>query len=801
MKYISKINLLNNETEIISLFTSAFTDKLDDMGIEPKDAIMKMCSECPKYEEAEAMIRSIKTAYVASGIIVEDKNFDVFACGSSDNRKATDAWLRHDLQPELGRWAMCGLQTKYMKLAINKYMAYIGLLFSASKPFKDVFGVEIDIRRVAFIKDANVVVEAITDFVEVEKGVSHDVANRMVINAFDGFGIIRKSITKGESCTIRGPWLKAFVQAIDWHKLVAFCVARNIKLSFFDYWGNEIQLKDVDIILTESCFKTISQYESKEQYYSAFEELKHEIRVCVREHAPRLKGMPYQQGQTLMGNEDDALHFMQHAKKTVYKYHTPEGATKLLRGYQQQAARMYPALLNESHTQRAIQEMYTTKLNDMLGGKIPELGYNAFLAPDPVAFVEHLFGLPIVGSLKAGECFCAKAEAGLIDVTRSPHLDNAHVVLNNVAFCPLAEGPTMFINIFDTTTIRLRADYDGDHVWYSQDEYLLGLIARTYEIIKNLPIDWKVGKAEKVAITKAAIQNFSINLLHGSEIGIYADALTKMWNHGYDRDVCAWLTFAANVLIDAAKHASVNIKKPDAVKELNNVSLPLFAMYAKADIDHPANSPYWLEQRVTKTGRLLPPRCAYSGSFLDMYSKAVKENVPEILQVEGLGELFFDATTLMIDKNRPMNGLSGLSKKGVYDHVSGKFVDCGLFQEIAFRHSTEWNKLIGDASFFSNRDEWEEETGRAAREEIINWAMSKNPKLNEDEIDDICYDIVVRNIFMGKKMSDGMDTVIKQAFWRIYGDKVVKTLKKNLNHEIPDFDNEEYDELLDVSND
>ena len=48
-------------------------------------------------------------------------------------------------------------------------------------------------------------------------------------------------------------------------------------------------------------------------------------------------------------------------------------------------------------------------------------------------------------------------------------------------------------------------------------------------------------------------------------------------------------------------------------------------------------------------------------------------------------------------------------------------------------------------------------------------------------------------------MSDGMDTVIKQAFWRIYGDKVVKALKQNLNESIPDFDDEEFEELFDVS--
>ena len=805
MKYIKKLNILDNKVETISLFTSAFTDKLDSMNIDPMDAIVKICAECPKTEEAEALVKATLSNYVAEGYMQDQNIFNAFCAGASDARKATATWLYSDLVPQLGTWAMCGLETKNMKLAINKYMAYIGLLFSASKPFADVFGETLNIRRVAIIKDVDVFVDAVVDFVATEGDVSHKVARKIVINAFDGLGLIRKSLTKGESVTIRGPWLKAFVQAIDWHKLVAFCVARGIKLTFIDFWGNEVALKDVDMILTASCFKTIKLYESWEQYCKAFEELGHGIRVCVREHAPRLKGLPYQQGQTLLGSEDDAMSFAMHAKKTVYKYHDAKGAAKLLRGAHQQAASMYPALLTERHTKRALQEMYTTKRNDMLGGRIPELGYNAFLAPDPVAFAEHLFGLEIKGSLKAGECYCSNCKEGLVDVTRSPHLDNAHVLLNNVKECPFAEGPTMFINIFDTTTIQLRADYDGDHVWYSQNSHLLNLVQSTYEQLKNIPIDWDVASAEKVQITKSGIAQFIVNLIHGSEIGLYADALTKMWNTGYNQDVCDWLTYAANVLIDAAKHASVKIKKPDAVVALQKVSLPLFAMYAKADADRPIGD-YWLKERKIMTRRgeemTLPPRCAYSGSFLDMYSKDIEENIRETLEVEGLENEVFDVTQLMIDAHRKIGKLSGLSKKGFYNETTGMFDDCGVFQEIAFRHSREWSKLVGDMSFFAHRAEWEEETAKTARKEIIEWARAQYDgasDVSDERIEDACYDIIVRHVFTVARMSDGMDTVVKQAFWRIYGDKCVKVLKERLSKDIPDFDDEAYADLFDVS--
>jgi len=97
-----------------------------------------------------------------------------------------------------------------------------------------------------------------------------------------------------------------------------------------------------------------------------------------------------------------------------------------------------------------------------------------------------------------------------------------------------------------------------------------------------------------------------------------------------------------------------------------------------------------------------------------------------------------------------------------------------------------------------------EATGKAARKEILDWAYAKYPTIErsaemDERIENACYDIIVRSIF-NTKMSEGMDTVIKQAFWRIYGDKAVKVLKQNLNSSMPDFDGEEFEDLLSDDN-
>ena len=48
MYYINKLNLIDNTTETVSMFTSAFTDKMDAMGVDTMDALIKICAECPK---------------------------------------------------------------------------------------------------------------------------------------------------------------------------------------------------------------------------------------------------------------------------------------------------------------------------------------------------------------------------------------------------------------------------------------------------------------------------------------------------------------------------------------------------------------------------------------------------------------------------------------------------------------------------------------------------------------------------------------------------------------------------------
>lgn len=789
MKNIIRVNLVNNTTEEIAIFDSEITRWFDERGYDVSRNLIKIKAEVPsgKNESEETdRINCELTHYANCGFkfpVAHNMGGITYVplfAAASDVRKATSTWINKEVAEDFWKWAMCGLTLQDIsgKIAINKYMAYIGLLASASKRFEEAFGKKIDIRRVAVVKDRYVKVKGHVDFV---KGVNveHNVERELEINAFDGFAIIREELTDGESCSLRpGPWGKAFAQATNFKGLPA---------KFVDFWGREVNTSDVDIIMFESCFKAAKLYKSWEQYCDNFETLGHNVCVCVREHKPELKGMPYQQAQTLLGNDEDVALFAEHSVETVSKYQKIENAVNLLSKWQKAAAKIYNPLLKESHTAQSIQDKYTSKKTDMLGGRIPELGYNAFIAPDMVAAIQGIYGLEITGVLKAGECYCSNCKSGSVDITRNPHLDNAHVVLNNVNRMPFVskKSPTMFINIWDLTTIQLRCDYDGDHVWYTQNPIVLDLVRRTYDQINNLPVDWVAPSAPKSVVNKATITTYIASLTKGSEIGLYADALTKMWANSYDRDICAWLTYAGNVLIDAAKHGGVKVERPENVKENDKNSLPEFCRFAKADKDHPADSAYWNAKRISQSGKTLPPRTAYSDSFEDKFSRKINETVPDVLTVEGLDELVFDSSYMLINPKRKLGRLSGLVTKPRSVCEDGTWEDGGVFFQIAFRHAEEWKKLVNFEAFQCEHEKWEEAKAEEARKEMIQYVRDQYAdnetisSFSDEKILDAVYDIVCRRIF-NIKMTEGLETVVKNAFWRIFGEKCYNVLRSNL---------------------
>ena len=776
---IKNYSVVTLAVDDIVLFSSAMMEKLDSIG-RAADGIIKVASALEMEMDDEARVNSIAHLMdlVKHGLNMNGIHYVPFFAGSSDIRNGASAWIDVDIHAMIGKWAMCGLQTKDLNIAVNKYAAYIGLLMSSTRKFKDVYGNALDIRRVCVVKDVFVEVADTVDFIS-NGTLNTGLQETVKVNAFDGASYIRPECTGGRCSTLRAPWVKALAVPVDF---LGFAKEHGLSTIIKDYWGNDVDLDDIDLILTESCFKMAGQYKDFDQYQTAFEELGHEIRVCVEEHAPRKKAMPYQQLQTLVGgDQQDAMKLACMTKEHFDKFSDPHETGALIGGNLGRAAKLWPDLLVEPYTACQLEEAYTAKRNRALGGKVFDLGYNAFLAPDPVAMLEALFGLPVKGVLKAGECFCKNAGRGWVDVTRNPHLDHAHVILYAVRKpSDYFMGPTMYLSIWDMTTIRLRADYDGDHVWYSRNAFLLNAVRKTDRILRNLPVDWVAPKAPKSAINKATLAQFFTGLTQTSQIGIYADNFTKFWAWMTEeiredrvsveeaRKAWTWLTWAGNVLIDAAKHGSANVKPPEIVRYFSKMPLPAFCEYAKADSNRPVGGEHWAS-RVSKTE-----------GFGDMYMKCIQDNIPEKLHVDGENGLVFNVSTMMFDARRPGAGMAGLWGQGVYSAQNGTYMETGLFQQLAFMHAQELEALRDSGCDQEHRRSWEAERGAIALQQIKNWAEERGCTI------EAAYDVVTRQVFCARYSSIGMEHVIKRAYWSIFGEMAMSAIAGNLNQDVFD---------------
>ena len=748
--------------------------------------------ELMKLDKANAWLDMIKVNGFKSK---RGYTFRYLCASASNSRKNTIMFIREDVYDVFMKWACCGLELDDLGDSPAKRDARLGLLFSNSITWEDVFGKSVDIRRVAVVPDLYITKSGVVDFITLKKEIQHNVCRDIKINAFDGMGVIFSDFADFTG-TARGPFLKPSLFKQDRE-----LVRNEYGETFVDRWGKTIHIDDVDIVLTESCFKMVDRYASWEAYCDAYEALGHHFCVCIKDEQSRLKDSPYQEGQTLLGDHDDAETFAKMAAGQMAAYSKIENVPKLLGGSIGRAIELCPSLANNWYIKLRMQEVYESKLKRLLGGRLPRIGTYALCAADPVAFWQHVFGHEVTGCLAAGTVAFNRCRTGLVDVCRNPHLDHAHVLMRNTHQDKrLFTDNVIFLPIYDLISIRLRLDYDGDHLLVSDCKELIDLVKKTNTILKHPAFDWETPPAYKAKWSKA-VEARMIDLRKIKDrIGISVNDLTKLWNwfptwlnmhnkwHKIDkrqlnefrklpknasngkkrrvncsifalrhcspimfREAVLFFTFVSNVFIDAAKHGGAAISYPVWLRRLlKDLPFPKFMKYAKEKED----------DKIT-----------FTGSFLDMYSDLIAKSVPETLEVENIDNMIFVPSMITVGQPLSINGLAQRGR-GV---GNGKYVDGGFFTEIAGRHSEMWKELKAE-----DDDAWfkcMENRNLLALREIEEWAKDRGYTIED------AYSAIVAVLFKpdGVKYDDSKNikyyTMMQRAFWDIFGEHVIEVLE------------------------
>ena len=800
---IRKVILLTGDVEYIPMPRCGLKRKLAALGVKPFDACIKIDASVSEFDDEAYSSVIGKMQRICKDAYVDPKGgcWIPLLASASDKRKGTFLAVRSDLYPKLGSWLMAGVPTKYIEMVISKYLVYMGLQTSSSKPMKEIFGKSFDFHRIAIIPDLNgetATPESVW-FVNANCTVEERLNHKEPLNLFDGLGVYfveafpKKDRRLCKAFSGRFGVMTKFLaipqSREEWREELD---RRGLTGEFRQIDGTVTSIDKVDVILTESCFKGKALFRTVKAWQDACISNGYTMDICVQQHGKSLKDMPYQQGQLLKGTSADALALAQHAAASVRKWQKPAEAAKLIGGYLGAACELYPALLKTKYVQHVLQERYTARRDSMIAGKVPEVGYSVFVAPDPLAFFCHVFGQKLEFQIAEDEAIFSYAEDGQEGVlTRNPDTDGCPVVKFKKQGWGCISG-VCYINPVSWVPILLRLDYDGDHILVIIEPLVVRMFKKTFELVDKRPIVWVAPSGKKERINKGTIAAALMASITGSQTGIHSDNLTKLWNiskadaerliEAYGPDVITRLiaieTMNTNVDIDSTKNAGNTVKKTEEAKKLlkslRALTLPDFCRFAKADEKWAADSQHWLD------------RCAYSGSLLDIYSRTVSKILPEHLELKGLDEEIFCVGDLMLDENRKTgDGYLGLAVKGERGG-DDTYYNEGVFNNIAFRKTKEW-RLVTNGS--KNFIEWRDAVREASLREIAEYVSYQGGT------PDGAYDIITNWFFAQTKgLSEKYYTTVGKAYVDTYAEKLYNVLALHFGAPDNDIPDEEDDE-------
>ena len=274
-------------------------------------------------------------------------------------------------------------------------------------------------------------------------------------------------------------------------------VAHTYKI--IDAWGTERDVRDADAIVTVSMLKLWDSYPSYEAYYENC--MKNNYDFAIAKSTPhKLRNVHTTNYQYLQDFELNDEQINQLISPTVNKikdclgldwrklllYMCGQGLDDKTVDYIDpmcKAIMANPNLIDDPYVRSKVQRMIQKRIKTAKIGVLDVEGDYAILGNDPYSLLQNMFGMPITGLLKAGECYHKYwTDKGVDEVVMFRAPMTSH---NNVCKMHVAASDEMkkwyryiqtccLINSWDTTATRLNgADYDADTCFSTNNQVLL----------------------------------------------------------------------------------------------------------------------------------------------------------------------------------------------------------------------------------------------------------------------------------------------------------------------------------------
>lgn len=374
----------------------------------------------------------------------------------------------------------------------------------------------------------------------------------------DGYGLMLPSLAERWSEELGLDYLVSGVNTrFSWEKGMVFTFdfvdfAEKIAGKYIvkDAWGNDVDIRNVELILTTSMLKLWDSYNSCDDYVSNCLNNGYTFgiaKTCPKElEQERTLNYQFIQSYDLSDEDIEALikPTMDEIRDVLYA--DPVKTILFLKGAglnetnieridndYAKAVMIEPKMLNDPYVQNSIYQMIRNRINEAKVGVLKVHGNYSIVCGDPYSLCQHIFGMDVTGLLKAGEIYNGywrKYGATKLACFRAPMTCHNNVRLVHPHYSDEADywyrymtTCTLF-NSWDTAAHALNGmDKDGDLVMLTDNTVLVNNL-------KELPALMCVQrKASKKVVTEEDFVQANIDSF-GDDIGKTTNWITSMFD-------------------------------------------------------------------------------------------------------------------------------------------------------------------------------------------------------------------------------------------------------------------------------
>ena len=223
---------------------------------------------------------------IKNGLFVNGKRFVRLLAGAGNIRRNTVIFINQEIYNQVNEILNNGRDKNY-PLVDAKFSAYYALAFSSGYSVSTP-------SKILVVNDCEVEREFDVDYIDENNGDQVvEKKEKILMNLFDGQGLINPRLAfkwaeeleldyTPSSFIIRAPFLKGMVCTFQFERF-----AEEVANEFYvkDIWGNRVDIRDVDIIISSSQFKLHGAYNSIDTYMENCR--KNDLGWSISRYAPK----------------------------------------------------------------------------------------------------------------------------------------------------------------------------------------------------------------------------------------------------------------------------------------------------------------------------------------------------------------------------------------------------------------------------------------------------------------------------------------------------------------------------------